>query len=374
MKLLYIDNIIKRQTQPLFARVWLELGGDVHIAANLSQLVENLKKPDITYHHIDIQRNPFHPKNYKAFEQMLLLMNSEKYDVVHCNSPIGGVLGRICGTKSNVKTIIYMAHGFHFYKGAPLINNTVYKFAEHLLARKTDVIITITKDDYQVAKEMTLRKSGLGKVFYLPGVGIDVDSIAQTVVDRDRIRAELGIQKHDCMVIAMGRLEKNKNVENMIRAIALIDMPIKLVLCGDGNQRTYLEELSHRLGVNHKVFFAGFRTDISKLLKASDAFLQVSYREGLSRSVMEAMAAGLPCVVSNIRGNVDLIEQGKGGYLVHPKDVTAIAGAIEALSKSRRLRKEMGQWNVARVRLFSEEKVRHEIRIICNEYLLKTVV
>jgi glycosyltransferase involved in cell wall biosynthesis len=370
-KVLFISNMSEKITNfsiPLIEAAQ-SLGYEFHMAANFSKFDDDASKYNVFIHHIDIERNPFNPKNLRAYRQTLNLIRKEKIEVIHCNTPIGGVLGRLCGTRAKVPVIIYTAHGFHFYEGAPLINLTVLKWAEYFMARMTDVIITITKEDYKAAQRMKLRKDG--QVFYVPGVGIDIDTIEDTKVDRRAKRSELGIREKDFVVIAVGRLERNKNVENMIRATAETDDNVRLLLCGEGEQRRYLEALAEDLGIAHRVVFAGFRNDVPQLLKISDAYLLISYREGLSRSLMEAMAAGLPCVVSDIRGNVDLIDHGLGGYLLSPNNVVEIAKAINSLVNDTQLCERMGRINREKVQSFSIEVVKTRMKEIYKLLLLE---
>lgn len=367
MKVLYIDNIIKKKTNPVATQVLLKSNYEVHIAANLNNVVENLKSKDIKYHNINFHRNPLNRENLIAYRQLMKLLQEEQFDTIHCNSPIGGVLGRICGVKAGVKTIIYTAHGFHFYKGAPLINRTLYKWVEKYLARKTDAIITINKEDYEAAKRMKLRNNG--NVYYVAGVGIDVDTIKKVEVNRTKKRNEFGVDDNEFLITAVGRLEKNKNVENMIKAIAKTNNNVKLLLCGDGEQADDMKKLAKELNVENRVIFAGFRNDIPEILKSSDAYMLISYREGLSRSLMEAMAAGLPCIASKIRGNVDLIENGIGGCLVDPNDVDEIAAAINKIAIDTDLRNKMGQVNLEKVKLFSIENVKKQMKEIYESIL-----
>ncbi|MBU5294098.1 glycosyltransferase family 4 protein [Anaerosalibacter bizertensis] len=363
-KILFISNISNRITNFAIPSIVAgqSLGYDFHMAANYSNFTDDASKYNLTIHHIDIKRNPFNIKNIKAYKQMLDLIKKEEFDVIHCNTPIGGVLGRICGAKAGVKKIIYTAHGFHFYKGAPLINNTLYKWVEMYLAKKTDAIITINKEDYEAAKHMKLRNNG--NVYYVPGVGIDVDAIKKVEVDRTKKRAEFGINDNEFVITAVGRLEKNKNVENMISAIAKANDNVILLLCGKGEQAGDMKDLAKQLNVEDRVIFAGFRDDIPKILKSSDAYMLISYREGLSRSLMEAMASGLPCIASKIRGNVDLIEDGIGGYLVNPNDVDEIAGSINKIADDIDLKNKMGQVNLKNIKSCSIENVKKQMKEI----------
>ena len=155
MKILYILNIAKKvnnfsYTSMIAAK---ECGLQFHIAGNwsysdASERENDEKKYGIRIHQIDFVRNPYSLKNRKAYKQLLSLCKQESFDVIHCNTPIGGFLGRIVGNKCNVHKIIYQVHGFHFYKGAPIINWILYYPIEKWLARKTDIIITINKEDF----------------------------------------------------------------------------------------------------------------------------------------------------------------------------------------------------------------------------------
>ena len=109
--------------------------------------------------HVDFDRNPLGYKNLLAHKQLNKIVHDGKYDVIHCNTPIGGVLGRLCGWEQKVTTIIYQAHGFHFYQGAPLTNWLLYYSVERLLAYWMDILIAINQEDYyRSAQKFRLRK------------------------------------------------------------------------------------------------------------------------------------------------------------------------------------------------------------------------
>ncbi len=343
------------------------LGYEFHMAADYSKSLYNSAQYGVIPHHVDMERNPFSPKNLRAYQQVRELLSREQFAMIHCNSPIGGVVGRLCGSRAKVPIIMYTVHGFHFFHGAPLLNRTIYRCAEQMMATMTDVIITINKEDYLAAQQMKLRRDGM--VLYIPGVGVDVEAIRQIEVDVSLKRKELGLGSQDFVVIAVGRLEKNKNVLTMIRALKNTDQSVKLVLCGKGPQRESLEKEAVKLGLSHQVVFAGFRQDVPHLLRASNAFLLTSFREGLPRSLMEAMAAGLPCIASDIRGVVDLIEDGKGGYLVHPNDSSGVGVALESLRMNPMMCRTMGRVNQATVEGFSLDVVRTEMRTIYKQVL-----
>lgn len=372
-KLLYISNIAGKRMSYNFVGSAIEaaqsLNIDFYSAMNRSASTEedirlDEEKYGIKLLHIDLSRSPFSLQNYKAYKQLVKIIRDENIDYIHCNTPVGGMLGRLAGKKCKIKRVIYQAHGFHFYKGAPKKNWLIYYPVEKWLARYTDALITINGEDFELAKaEMKLR--GNGKVYYIHGVGIDTDFYTPDGEINKDLRKELGFSDNDFAVISVGRLEPNKNTETLIKALAAIkDENVKLIVCGDGVQREYLEKLSVELGLENQVIFLGNVADMKNAYRAADVLASASFREGLSRTVMEAMASGLPCVISNIRGNTDLIEDGKGGFLCETEDASAYAEKIKLLAEDKSLREKMGRNNLITIQKFSTETVTEEIRRI----------
>lgn len=360
MKKILIVSTVSRQFY-LFEQANIEvlhsLGYEVHAAANFADANPRLDALDIIRHHIDIQRSPFCLTNIKAFNQLKQLMKSEKFDAVHCHSPVGGVLARLAAKVVGISPIIYTAHGFHFYKGAPLLNWLLYYPVERFLARYTDILITINKEDYKRAQTFKAKK-----VVYVPGVGVDIAKYKNTSIDRSQKRNALGIPNEAFVVLSVGELNKNKNHEVAIKAIAKLNKPdIYYVICGKGDNDVYLKNLATSLGVADKVKFLGFRNDIAEIYKIADLFIFPSFREGLPVSVMEAMAAGLPIICSNIRGNIDLIESGKGGFTVNPNDAEELARCMLQIINNENKRIEMGCYNVKTVKKFDITNVKNEM-------------
>lgn len=306
--------------------------------------------------------------NYIAFKNILsLLINHPEIEIIHCNTPIGGLMGRLCGKLRGVKTVIYTAHGFHFYKGAPIFNRTVLKWVEKLLAHWTDAIITMNREDFEAAQKFHIRNRG--KVYYVPGVGVDINSF-NIEVDRVKVRKSLGIPQNSIIAIAMGDIVPRKNYRTAIEAVARAERPqLHYIICGVGAQIEELKKFSEQLGINEQIHFLGFRTDIKQLALSSDFFLFSSLQEGLPRSTMEAMCAGIPCVLSKIRGNVDLIEDGKGGLLCHATDVKAFSKAIQRMVDDPKFRIKQGAIAKERVKNFDVDKVRARIKEIYDDIL-----
>lgn len=371
-KILFISNISNKITNFSLPSIYAakNLGYEFHMAANYSNFNDDPEKYGVKLHHIDLNRNPFSKQNITAYKQMVVLIEKEKFDVIHCNTPIGGVLGRLCGKKAGVPKVIYTAHGFHFYKGASFINRTVFKWVEMWLARYTDAIITINHEDNLAAKKFKLREGG--KVYYIPGVGIDTSLISYAKSKREEISNQIGASEDSILLISIGELNKNKNNKVIIKALDKIKNPkIHYLLCGVGDKNDELHSLAKEYGLEKNIHFLEYRSDIPELLKSCDIFVMPSFREGLSRALMEAMSAGLPCIVSNIRGNVDLIEEGIGGFLRDPDDSEGFAEAINILASDKALREKMKASNLETIKKFDVANVKKEILSIYTSEIMR---
>lgn len=207
----------------------------------------------------------------------------------------------------------------------------IYETIERWLARYTDGLITINEEDYQAAKSFHLR----GKAYKIPGVGIDVKGIHDLKVDRAQKRRELGVPEDAFVMLSVGDLNANKNHSTAIKAFAKADIPNSYYLiCGEGELRNELGSLAEKLGVSQRIRLLGFRNDVREILKASDLFVFPSFREGLSVALLEAASAGITCVASNIRGNVDLL---KSEQLFDPADELELANSMLTSQRKNKL-------------------------------------
>lgn len=295
-----------------------ELGYEVHGATNMMlEEDDDINTFDIIKHQIDFARSPFSRQTIVAYKQLKDLLRKNRFDLIHCHTPVGGILTRLAARKyrkSGTK-VIYTAHGFHFYKGAPIQNWMIFYPLEKFFSLFTDVIITINKEDYERAN----KKFHARKVEYVPGVGVDVDRFDSLNYDCENKRKELGIDKDDILVISVGELISRKNHEVVLRAIAQLSKEekskIKYFLIGKGDLQNHLEKICVELNLDN-VTFLGFRRDVAEICASADMFVFPSLQEGLPVALMEAMAASLPIVCSDIRGNNDLIINGFNGLLV----------------------------------------------------------
>ncbi len=361
MKMLYILNVANKINSFCLSSILAakELGIEYHIAGNwgyqneLERLADETKY-GIRIHQIDFIRSPFDCRNYKAYKQLKKLVQEEKFDVMHCNTPIGGLLGRIVGIQCKISKIIYQTHGFHFYKGAPLKNWLLYYPVEKLFAHFTDVLVTINREDYALAQKKLKAK----KVVYVPGVGVDLEKFGKSTIHKAEKRKELDVPENSVVLLSVGEVNENKNQQVIIRAMAEIsDENIHYLIAGKGNQIDNLQNLADSLNLGNRVHFLGFRKDIPELCMASDIFCFPSKREGLGLASLEAMACGLPILTSNVHGINDYSEDGVTGYKFSPVDTKGFAEGIKKLSAEPETCQKMRGHNQNAVKKYSIQHV-----------------
>lgn len=350
MKILYVTTI--GATMSFFVSFIGELlraGHTVDIATNENDraVPQFYRDNRCRVFHIDTSRSPFSYGNIKAIRQIKMIAEKGRYDIIHCHTPLAAMCTRIAciGARNKGTKVIYTAHGFHFYKGAPLKNWLIYFPVEWLCSFFTDVLITINKEDYRLAKLHMHAK----KVVYVPGVGVDTTKFKYG--NRQKIRNELGISDNEIMLLSVGELNENKNHITVINALSKLKNPPVYVIVGQGDLADNLKSKAHRLGV--RVILTGYRKDVVDMYAAADIYILPSLREGLNVSLMEAMASGLPCIAGRIRGNVDLIRNGVNGYLCKPDDADAFAKRIRQLCNDNDKRSRCGMANARIVHKYS---------------------
>lgn len=338
------------------------LGYEFHLACNMEGIEpekwdNGCKQYGIITHQIDFDRNPLSWKNLSARKQLLELLKREKFDIVHCNTPIGGVLGRLCSRKAGVPFVIYQAHGFHFWKGAPLKNWLIYYPVEKYLSRYNDVLITINEEDFAIAKKFVKEKAVL-----VHGVGVDLNQFNQREQDKRLLRKKLGIPSDAFVMISVGEVNSNKNHRVVVEAMkSLRNNNIYYLICGEGSEKENLLNIVRMYNLEERIKFLGFRTDVNQLLLQSDLFVFPSKREGLSVALMEAMATGLPCVASNIRGNTDLLP--KSEYLFEPNDEKVLARLLINAYNGKSIKEELMK-NKETIEKYSIDTVINEMKQI----------
>ena len=364
-KVLFVATVVRLHLNLFhlpYLRWFHEQGWQVDVAANNDfDNPSDCVIPCCDHHYvIPFERSPFKKNNLEAYRQLKALLDREHYDIIHCHTPMGSVITRLAaGSARNKGTkVLYTAHGFHFYNGAPLVNWLLYYPVERLLSRRTDLLLTMNGEDHRRAQTFHAKRTEM-----INGVGIDLSRFTvASAYQKEQIRRELGLQEGETFAFTVGNVIPRKNQAVLIRAVKeLCDPGFHLFIAGDGPLEEALKDLSRELGVEKQVHLLGFRRDVYRLSSAADLFLFSSRQEGLSVSVMEAMACGLPIVASSIRGNTDLIDPGEGGFLVSPDDAAGFAGAIRQILSDPGIGELMKAHNLEKIRDYSSEAVLHQM-------------
>lgn len=345
-----------------YLKYFKENGYEVHVAC-----AGNAKIPfcDLKYE-LTFERMPYKLSNLNAYKKLKSIIHSNNYDLIHCHTPVGGVLGRLASRKARVDgtKVLYTAHGFHFYKGASLKNWILYYPIEKWMSKYTDCLITINEEDYNIAINNKFKAKEIKLVH---GVGVDLNKFqAQTIEKKSQTRREYGYKEEDFILFYAAELNHNKHQDLLINAVNVLkdEVPnIKLLLAGTGLLDSQYKEKVKELGLEANIEFLGFRKDIPNLLMLSDIAVASSRREGLPVNVMEAMATGLPLVVTNVRGHRDLINE-QNGYVVELGDIKGFADCIEKLYRDENLRIEFGKQSMESVKKYSLENVLKEMQDI----------
>jgi len=321
------------------------------------------QKHDLVMHETSFSRSPYKfLQNKRAFKKLKDIVQNGKFDLIHCHQPVGGVMGRRVGAKCGVP-VLYIAHGFHFFKGAPLHYNLIYKTIEKRYAKKTDALVTMNEEDFVAAKKFKAKR-----VYKINGIGFEPTKMSAIPYDKKELQTELGLSDDDVVLISVGELNKNKNHKVVIEAVAKLEAKnVKYIVCGQGPRLEEYKTLIKELGAYDRVKLLGYRKDVRNILKISDVFIMPSFREGLPMSMMEAMYEGLPIITSSIRGCVDLVADNDNGLLVDLKDKDGFLRAIKKLADDKELRTMMGKRNKEIIKEFYIEEVLKQMENIYDE-------
>lgn len=324
------------------------LNCEVHVACNFDYMedtdesrskayIQKLKDSGFKLHNIHFARSPFSSKNIAAYKKLKQIINENNFDLIHCHTPTASILTRLAArnARKNGIMVMYTCHGFHFHNAAPPKNWLMFYPIEKWMSRYTDYLVTINKEDFNRAKTFHAKN-----VRYIPGVGVDINRIKEAKVDKTAYKKSIGVPEDCVLLLSVGEMIERKNHEVIIKALAKLKRDdVYYVICGKGPLKEHLEQLSDSLGV-HTVFL-GFRKDIPELCNTADISAFPSRIEGLGLAGIEAMAAGIPLISSNVHGILDYVIDGKTGYACAPDDVDAFARAIDKLASDLDLRESM---------------------------------
>lgn len=319
---------------------------EVHVAARNNLAEKNGMKLDFVDKVFDVpfSRSPKSSDNIKAYSQLKKIIDSEHYDIIHCNTPMGGIVTRLAakGARKGGAKVIYTAHGFHFYNGASKKNWLVFYPIEKHFAKLTDKLITINHEDYKLAKEKFKTD-----IYYIHGVGVDEARYYPVSQDEKlEIRKELGFSPNQKILLCVGELLPNKNQKMAINAVKklVINFPdIVLLIAGNGPEKEAIEEEVNRLNLNNNIKMLGYCTCLEKYQRITDVSVSCSKREGLPLNIVEAMLSENPVVATANRGHCELIEENKNGFIVQVDDVDSMANHIRELLNDDDMRMKFGK-------------------------------
>lgn len=361
-------------------KILLELGFEVDVACDfndrsvwseekVSKFRNEMQKMGIQLFHIDFSRSPGQLKKHiVSYHEMKKLMADRKYDLIHTHTPISSFITRLAFKNSSIFEscrMIYTAHGFHFFKGNSVAKNFIFKSIEKYAAKYTDILITINREDYEAAKKFKLRKNG--RIEYVPGVGINLEKINSINEKREEFLKELNLSEDSFLMLSVGELNENKNHKAIVEILNELPRDVHYLICGQGNKKEELIKVAEEKNCKDRLHLLGYREDIIAIMKSCDLFVFPSMREGLSVALMEAIACGLPCVVSDIRGNRDLIKDGKNGYL-SPLD-SFLETIRKTLSMDDKSFKMISQVNIDESSKYSEKNISEFYRKLIESIL-----
>lgn len=366
-KILYVTTVNSTINAFLVPHIrsLIEQGYKVDCAANMvRELDKNLVELGVRFFNIPFTRNPLDIKNANAYKKLLKIQEKEQYEVIHVHTPIAALYGRLLKLKFPKLKTIYTAHGFHFYKGAPKVNWIIYYTIERIMAKLTDVIITMNEEDYNAALKFNIKYT-----HRINGVGLELNKYNPNLFNKNKVRERLELKESDFVILMIAEVNKNKNHIQMIKAVEILKnkgIEVKVLCAGRGTLIDKLRLEIQKRNLESNIFMLGFRNDIQELISACDIGILLSYREGLPRNIMELMANGKPVIGTNIRGIRDLINDDRTGFLVDVGDYENTANKILELYNNRELVNYMAANCYEAVKPYGIENVIKQINYVMN--------
>ncbi len=368
MKILYTATVLSHICQfhlPHMKHLQ-EQGWEVHVAAHDNLAVKNglqLKYCD-KFIEVPFSRSPKSRDNIKAYKQLKKLLSEEHYDVILCNTPMGGIVTRLAAKKARKQgtKIVYMAHGFHFFKGSSKKAWLVFYPIEKHMARYCDLLITVNEEDYALAQRKFSKRT---RVAHIHGVGVDEQRYHPATAEEQAVmRKAEGLSPDDFVILCTGELNENKNQKTLVSAAAKLKDRIprlKVLLAGNGPKEQELREQIRAEGLEDSVKLLGYRTDLEKVVPAVDLVVSCSRREGMPLNIIEAMLCQKPVVASHNRGHDELVEDRCSGELFNFSDVSALAAALERMARDPELRLAWGLRGRQAAQSYTVRAVRQEL-------------
>lgn len=374
MKILYTATVLSHicQFHLPHMKMLQEQGWEIHVAAHDNLAAKNglqLKYCD-KFIEISFARSPKSPDNIKAYKTLKALLAQEHYDVILCNTPMGGIVTRLAAKKTRKQgtRVIYMAHGFHFFKDSSKASWLIYYPVEKHMARYCDLLITINKEDYALTQE---KFSGRTEIAHIHGVGVDEERYHPATAEEQQAMREIeGLSSDDFVILCVGELNENKNQKTLIAAASLLKDKIpalKVLLAGNGPKEQELRDQIAAGQLEDVVKLLGYRTDLERVTPAVNLVVSCSHREGMPLNIIEAMLCKKPVVASHNRGHDELVEDNVTGYLFFPLDERKMAEWIQKIYDCPDNRKQLGEAGYKTAGLYTISSVEKELLSLIAE-------
>lgn len=356
-----------------YLKFFKDAGYEVHVAAKDNS---NQKKIKIghydQFHPICYERLPLKRENIKAYFQMKNLLKEHQYDIIHCHTPVAAAITRLVSRlyrKKGLK-VIYTAHGFHFFQGAPRKNWLVYYSVEKFLSRFTDCLITINQEDYRCALNSGFSAKSIN---FVNGVGVDLkEFVSLTEEKKKALRKQYHYDNDEFILLYAANLSYRKHQDLIIKAAARARNKVsnlKIILAGTGECEEEYRSMIKDFELENTVEIIGYVREIPKYMGLADAVVSTARQEGLPINIVEAMATGLPIIATDCRGNRGLVKDKINGFIVGIDDIEGMTQAIIKLSKSEGLRKRFGGESIKLVEKYSLRSVQKEMAKIYYRYI-----
>lgn len=358
-----VDFTLKHFLIPLIDAMQNE-GWDVTSVCSDGKFVNSLRKEGLQVKTIQINRNFNLFKHIVSLCELTWFFRNEKFDIVHVHSPVAALLARFAAKMAGVPIVIYTAHGFYFHDQMPSLKFNVFLTLEKINSKFTDILFTQSIEDSEIAK---LKKLAPVSEIEVIGNGVDTKKFHPSKVqNKNTVRSSLNVPEGAYLIGVVARLVKEKGIVEFLEAAKLVfsaheEVHFLLVgdrLASDHGQEIYLEIEKYKKHLGSRLIITGHREDIPDVLASLDAFCLPSWREGMPRTIIEAMMMGKPVVATNIRGSREEVLHRETGLLVPTKNSSALADAFTYLLLHKAEGEEMGQRGRKRaLQLYDEQKV-----------------
>ncbi len=345
-------------------RAMRDAGHEVVGVCSKGGFAEQVRAEGFRVEAIDFRRNYDVLHHATAYGQLVRLFRRERFDLVHVHSPIAALIGRLAAARAGVPRKVYTAHGFYFHEHQSWWLRSTFVGLEWIGGRFTDVLFTQSAEDAETA-----RRAGLCRGGVIEPIGNGVDPAVfrpagDTDSGRQVLREELGAKPDDVVVLMVGRLVAEKGYPELFEAIKELD-GVNLWVVGKrlesdhaGSISGAIEDVQGDPDLSARVRFLDYRDDVERLMRAADVFTLPSHREGMPRSIIEAMMTGLAVVATDIRGSREEVIDGETGFLVPVRDAGRLTDALGRLVRDADLRRRMGSAGRRRaLDLYDEAKV-----------------